>query len=839
MMISRRLIPLAVLVAAAPLANAEWMFRGTPNNWGSTPLAVDSTQSQYLSTCQQFISGKDLPTRFKLNLNGDWAQATVPTADYVVSPGWVKIVFNPATKAIVSVTQNMAANCATAPVTNKWYLRGTSNGWAGTEMTADAAQPQYLSSCQQFVSGTDLPTRFKINLNNDWNQTTVPTTDYVVTPGWVKVTFDPTTKSIVQVSQNLAANCQAPSSKWYVRGTYNAWGLTEMTAGSNGSYSVDIDVTKGGSPARIKVDDGNWGNPVPATGDGVVLDYCSTYRINFNASTKTVTPTKLATLPDSQCEQVKMVKDMRSETIYYLFTDRFSDGDSSNNTGNNAATYDATKTNWRKYFGGDIQGLINKLDYLQSIGVTAIWTTPMVDNTDYVETDLVQTGYHGYWGKDYFRVDEHLGDWTLFDKLIAEMDKRGMKLVMDFAPNHTTNGFDGSFGALYRDGVQVALEHPADANLPYASQWFHHLGGINGSQMNSCDSNDANCVPVTSCNGVTNCKSDWDAFPQAQNKDLYGLADLAVEKPQVEAYLVDAAKNWIDHGVTAFRIDAIKHFNDDFTRRFAKQLNQYAISKGRDGVYIFGEWYGAGVGQTKSLQFANTTDDVELLDFQLRNAIEDAIAGNRSMKELDSNIAARPTAWAGRDSYQAIFLDNHDARRTLTYLRDGRIGKGMAEDFAKQRLDMGVALVMTLPGVPVVYYGTEQYTANFTTSSFNGQVKVGEDPYNREMMPAFNATTRAAKLMKALSVLRKQSKAIQQGSYAQKWVNDDILVFERRSGTDTAVVAINRGAQQQITVSALGLANGIYNNLVGTGSVSVNNGTAVIDLPQNGIVVLH
>lgn len=77
------------------------------------------------------------------------------------------------------------------------------------------------------------------------------------------------------------------------------------------------------------------------------------------------------------------------------------------------------------------------------------------------------------------------------------------------------------------------------------------------------------------------------------------------------------------------------------------------------------------------------------------------------------------------------------------------------------------------------------------------------------------------------------------GSYAQKWVNDDILVFERRSGTDTAVVAINRGAQQQITVSALGLANGIYNNLVGTGSVSVNNGSAVIDLPQNGIVVLH
>jgi glycosidase len=841
MLISRRLVPLVVLVAASPLAHADWMFRGTPNNWGTTALKADVAQPQYVSTCQQFVSGSDLPTRFKLNLNGDWAQATVPTQDYVVSPGWVKVVFNPATKTIVSVTQNMAANCATnppEPTTDKWYLRGTSNNWAGTLMTAVAGSNQ-LEVCQQFVAGSDLPTRFKINLNNDWSKTTVPTQDYVVTPGWVKVTFDPTTKTIVQVSQKLAANCQAPSNNWYVRGTYNAWGTTPMTSVGDGTYTADIATTKGGSPALIKIDDGAWGNPVPATGDGVTLDYCTSYTVTFNPSTKTITPIKIARLADSNCEQIAKYKDFRGETIYYVFMDRFSDGDATNNGGNNPATFDATKANWRKYFGGDIQGLINKLDYLQSIGVTAIWTTPMVDNTDFVETDLVQTGYHGYWAKDFFNVDEHLGDWTLFDKLIAEMNKRGMKLVMDFAPNHSTNGFDGSFGALYRAGTQVALEHPADARLPDAQQWFHHQGGIDGSKMNSCDSNDANCVPVSSCNSVNNCKSDWDAFPQTQNKDVYGLADLAVEKPQVEEYLVSAAKNFIDHGVSGFRIDAIKHFNDDFMRRFAKQVNDYAITKGRDGIYIFGEWYGAGLGVSKSLQFANTTDNVELLDFQLRNSIEGAIAGDKSMKTLDADIAARPAAWAGRDSYQATFLDNHDARRTLTYLRSSRIGKGMSEDFAKQRLDMGVALVMTMPGVPVVYYGTEQYTANFTETSFMGQVKVGEDPYNREMMPVFNNTTRAAKLMKALSALRKQSVAMQQGSYAQKWVSDDILVFERRSGTDSVVVAVNRGVGQQITVSNLGLANGTYTNLVGNDSVAINAGSAVIDLPQNAILVLH
>lgn len=124
--------------------------------------------------------------------------------------------------------------------------------------------------------------------------------------------------------------------------------------------------------------------------------------------------------------------DFRKETIYFVFLDRFSDGDSSNNTGNNSATYDPN--NLKKYIGGDLRGLINQLPYLKSLGVTAIWITPPIDNADNVDVNG-GAGYHGYWGRDFFRVDEHFGTLEDFKELTATMHSAeyGMKLVLDYA----------------------------------------------------------------------------------------------------------------------------------------------------------------------------------------------------------------------------------------------------------------------------------------------------------------------------------------------------------------------------------------------------------------------
>ncbi len=836
----------------------QYHFRGTANNWAEgTIMTAVAGQSNQVETCQDFTGNTD--PRFKVDPNGGWGDDAFPADDVTVNGSWTRIIVNTSNNSVVSVTENLTENCggtivdsdgdgvadsvdqcpntpAGTPVDavgcpqtggDTYHFRGTPNGWAeGTLFTQSSGDVYTL--CQEFGTGdANGGPRFKVDPNGAWGSDAFPAEDVLAQQGWALITVNVATQA-VDVNQAVGANCEVIEGDWFVRGTFNTWGVTAMSSTGGGNYSVTVDVTSGGSPGRFKVDDGEWGNPVPAEGEGIEIDYCARYDITFNENTQAVGQTKVMDLDESQCDQIAEFKDFRDETIYFVFTDRFDDGDPSNNTGNNPDTYDANKTNWRKYFGGDIQGLIDRLDYLQNMGVTAIWTTPMVNNTDQVETDLVQTGYHGYWGKDFFQIDEHIGDWAKFDELTAALEARGMHLVMDFAPNHSTNGFTGNEGQLFRDGVAVTQTHAVDATLPFDQQWFHHEGGIDGSQMNSCDANFENCFPVASCDGHQFCTSDWDAFPQTQIKDLYGLADLAVEKQFVEDYLYDAATNWMDHGVSAFRIDAIKHFDDEFMERFANRLNDYAISIGRDGVYIFGEWFGAGVGQQKSLDFINTTDNTELLDFSLRDAIEQAVAGEQSMEELSADISARPQAWNNREDWQTIFLDNHDARRSTVHLR-GNLG--MNEDFANRRIDMGIALVMTLPGVPVIYYGTEQYTANFT----NG----GVDPYNREMIPSFDTNKPIYSIIKNLSDLRKASPAIQRGTYAEKWMNSDILVFERQEGSDVAVVAVNRGDFASINVSNLGLANGSYTNVLGGDVVNVSGGSATLELSQNEIIVLR
>lgn len=799
-------------------------LRGTSNNWQEgTILQPVGGNSDLVSSCQDFSN--QINPRFKIDPNGGWGGDEFPATDVLVSNGWVRVTVDSGSNSIVSVEEGLGIDCSFAS-SAQLHLRGTLNSWQEGTLLSTNDEGESYEICAEFgTSGL-----FKIDPNGAWGGDEFPATDQPAS-GWTYIRAD--AESILEISTNLPSNCESAEAAWFVSGTFNNGQPITMDNNSGNLFTATIDVTSGGTPALLKVGDGN-GNSFPSSGPGLEVDFCARYSVSFNADTLTLaTPTKLNDLPAESCtQQSALIKDFRDETIYFIFTDRFADGNPGNNAGNNAAAYDSSRSDFYKYFGGDIQGIIDQLDYLQAMGVTAIWTTPLIDNTDFVETDLEQAGYHGYWAKDFFAIDEHMGDWAKVDELVAAMEARGMKLVMDFAPNHSTNGFDGNFGQLWRNGVPVTLTAEDDALLPLDQQWFNHVGGINGNQNNSCDANYENCFPVNSCDGVTFCVSDWDASPQNQEKDLFGLADLNVKQQFVEDYMFEAAANWIDHGVKGFRIDAIKHFDHDFMRRLADRLNNYAIAQGYDGIYIYGEWWDAGVGSgpnnVKSQRFANSTENVDLLDFSLRYSIESTIAGDRSFQELNSAIEARSGAWNGREHYQGIFLDNHDVSRTAVVLRSN---KGMNIELANRRIDLGLAMVMTLPGVPIIYYGSEQYSANFTNN--------GRDPYNREMMPSFNQNTPAFSIISALSELRKNSPAIQSGSYQEKWINRDILVYERKQGSDVVVVAVNRGAATTINVSDLGLADGQYTSLVGSSNVSVSGGAATLNLAQNGIIVLH
>src|SRR5687767_8866294 len=152
-----------------------------------------------------------------------------------------------------------------------------------------------------------------------------------------------------------------------------------------------------------------------------------------------------------------LAADFKREVVYQIITDRFFDGSATNNNpAQSAGLYDATKTNWRAYWGGDLQGIQQKMSYLAGMGVTAIWISPPVDN---LNTNIPDgngnptASYHGYQGRDFKRVEEHSGDaanaWTAFDNLVAAAHASGIKVIVDFAPNHSTQDNAGEFGALY------------------------------------------------------------------------------------------------------------------------------------------------------------------------------------------------------------------------------------------------------------------------------------------------------------------------------------------------------------------------------------------------------
>lgn len=588
----------------------------------------------------------------------------------------------------------------------------------------------------------------------------------------------------------------------YFRGTPNNWQTDAMEKVGPNQWKI-VKTFKngaGGNSPSFKIDrHGNWAENYPAA--NYVVEANKTYEIHF--------------YDDSHKIYVheKLPFDMRDETMYFVFLDRFSDGDSANNTGNNPATYSSDKSDFKKYFGGDIKGLINKLDYLKEMGITAIWITPPVNNVDQLNKDG-SAGYHGYWGRDFFQLDEHLGTMDEFRQLSQKMDQYGMKLVLDYAPNHSNPNDENEYGALYRDGNFITNFNGDNRNI------YHHNGGV----------------------------TNWDDYYQVRNHNLFNLSDFNQSNEETYRYLVDGAKFWIDLGVDAIRIDAIKHMDKSFIQRWTSELNAYAKSKGKPGFYFFGEWMDAGATATGingiSIDFANTSGSA-LLDFGLRNTIEDALlrANGTGMYAINNYMKIRDTKFTSSD-WQVVFLDNHDAPRLSTVLRSDATNFGPGKNkwggrqsipFAQDRVELGLALIMTSRGIPCIYYGTEHYAANFTTNGFG---QVGNDPYNREMMPSFSTNTPAFQLIKKLSKLRKESFAIQQGKYIERWVSNEVLVYERNAGDDVVVVAMNIGNATSVNAISLGLANGTYSNVIGGDDVVVANGSATFNLDQNEVIVL-
>jgi glycosidase len=513
---------------------------------------------------------------------------------------------------------------------------------------------------------------------------------------------------------------------------------------------------------------------------------------------------------------IPAVSDIHQGFIYQIVTDRFFNGDTSNDDpAQSAGEFDpkgfTTPANWRDYWGGDLAGITQKMAYLKSMGVATIWISPPIDNANKPDGGGA-SGYHGYWPRDMTRIEEHFGDagnsWAAFDKLTAAAHANGIKVIVDFVANHTNDIGVGENGALYNNGVKVT-DYSSDTG---ATPYYHHTPNM----------------------------SDFEDRYQLQYDTLFGLADLDQTNPWVDNYIKGAVAQLLTHGADGFRFDAVKHVNWGWEYSLENSIANWKGPKTLPTAdarpFVFGEWL-EGSGDplyADSVKFSNRSG-MNLLDYPLYGPVVDVFAKGKSFTEIDSELNLEASGDSGRNvegfaqpNDLVTFFDNHDNPRIQSMGADATA--------AKQAL----AFIFTCRGVPVVYYGDEQYLHNDTSG--------GNDPYDRNAMTSFGMTD-AVTLIQYLAALRASNAAIAYGTMQQRWINDDVYIYERRLGGNVVLVAINKSKTSDPAISGLftSLAPGSYSDFLNgtmggvgltvSGSAGGNNAAANFTLPHGSVSI--
>ncbi len=468
--------------------------------------------------------------------------------------------------------------------------------------------------------------------------------------------------------------------------------------------------------------------------------------------------------------------EFRQETIYFIVVDRFFDGDPNNSEGPNPELYDPEGQDWGKYWGGDLQGVIAKLDYLKNMGVTAIWLTPLFEQVEALFIE--QAAIHGYWTKDFKRINPRfIGENeepslnktqktrnTTFDRLVEELHKRNMKLILDIVCNHSNPDFSGKKGELYDDGVKIA-DFNDDQN-----NWYHHYGE------------------------VTNWEDEW----QVQNCELAGLATFNENNNDYRDYIKSAIKQWLDRGVDALRVDTVKHMPIWFWQEFTGDMYKHCPD-----VFIFGEWIYSSPFDDRSVEFVNESG-MSILDFGLCVAIRGALAQGaaggfheiQNVLDLDYRYKSATEL--------VTFIDNHDMARFQSLNPDPAM------------LKVAIALIMTCRGIPCVYYGTEQYLHDDT----NG----GNDPYNRPMMTNWDPESEIYRTIRLLSGVRRLNPAVAMGGHWQQYITPDVYCYARKYRDSVCFVALNRGVATTLSEVVTCLPDGEHTCVLTRRKVEVMDG---------------
>lgn len=437
--------------------------------------------------------------------------------------------------------------------------------------------------------------------------------------------------------------------------------------------------------------------------------------------------------------------DWDESVIYFMLTDRFNDGDIRNNDPYelNYQSYDNERGT---YQGGDFKGVIDKLDYLEELGINTIWITPIVENighdVNYNAEEGSYFGYHGYWAKDFEKLNPHLGTLDEFHQLIDLAAEKGIKIMVDVVLNHAGYGLKGE---------QVDIPgYPTEEDILRFNGMLRQQSGSGDEKM-----------------------------------ELSGLPDFETENKTVRDQLVTWQTNWIEKTKTAkgnsiayYRVDTVKHVDKVTWQHFRNQLTLK-----KPDFQLIGEAWGAGPSNHQGYLQSGTMDS--LLDFEFKNIAKLLVDGK--IEQVTQSLQER-NEFIQSNRMLGQFLSSHDEDGFLYKLNGNQ-----------DKFKIAASLQMTSKGQPVIYYGEElaQSGANNWPQYDNRYNMAWDDVENNDMLVHYK---------KLLAFREQHSDILAKGNY-QKIAgsdNEQFLLYEREWNNDQVYVGLNianEARQLQLTVS--------------------------------------
>ncbi|MBA9077836.1 glycoside hydrolase family 13 protein [Rufibacter quisquiliarum] len=448
-----------------------------------------------------------------------------------------------------------------------------------------------------------------------------------------------------------------------------------------------------------------------------------------------------------------------SDFIYLVLPDRFANADPKNDAFKNMADTQADRSNPFLRHGGDLKGIQNHLGYFEELGATALWLNPIIENDQPLteEGGTQRSAYHGYAFTDHYQVDRRLGGNDAYKKLIQAAHTRGMKVVQDAVYNH------------------VGSNHWFIKDLP-SKDWLNQWPAYTNTSHKFQPTIDPHAA-----------QADYEVLRKGWF--VPHMPDLNQNNPFVANYLIQHALWTVEHfGVDAWRIDTYLYNEDEFMNRCNQALlNEYPT------IHIFGEsWVNNVLAQARFVQntinFPFKSNQPGTLDFVLFNAINDALNQNFGWDEGVSKIhqtLAQDAVY--QDPMKLVtFLDNHDMNRYFSVI---------GEDLNKYK--MGMTWLLTLRGIPSLYYGTEILMKNFKDPSDAEVRKDFPGGFAGDKENKFTAAGRtereneAFNFVKKLAQYRKNTPALHSGKLTQFVPQEGIYVYFRHDEKKTVMVATN------------------------------------------------